>query len=385
MPDKPLLSLTCILKNESSNVAAILESCRGIVDHYTILDTGSTDGTQAIIRNSNIPGIVYEEPFVGFATTRNRVLDLEAARPDAAEFCLMLSGDEVLKDAEGLRDFLSKAEKDGYGVKLLFDEFTALHTTRITRTGSPWKYESDLPSELHEIPVSPNCKSWCDGVVPKLWIKHDIHDANRRNQTIYERELPLLEEAIAENPNNAHILLFLAQAHENVAPFFDPGTCLTHQMMAMSMYLRRINIGGGVEDELNWVRMRFLDIAKSIPNLFTPEESLNKFNELCEIDPNRPETHLLRAICSYKVLPAVKVLDYALAAARVAAASTGVQTSFPINVSCEWRAWGLAASCARQLSRHDATFKEKLAEYIANGLAAGGPKQAFDEFSKPLA
>lgn len=72
-----------------------------------ILDTGSSDGTQGIIRKAckklKLPLELYEEPFVDFAATRNRVLQLASNK---TEFVLMLSGDETLENAEHLRTFV---------------------------------------------------------------------------------------------------------------------------------------------------------------------------------------------------------------------------------------------------------------------------------------
>ena len=48
--ERPLLSLVMIVKNEASNIAALIDSVRPYVDTYSILDTGSTDDTVRIIR-----------------------------------------------------------------------------------------------------------------------------------------------------------------------------------------------------------------------------------------------------------------------------------------------------------------------------------------------
>ena len=45
----PLISLVMIVKNEAAILRETLERVRPIVDEWVIVDTGSTDGTQAII------------------------------------------------------------------------------------------------------------------------------------------------------------------------------------------------------------------------------------------------------------------------------------------------------------------------------------------------
>src|SRR3990167_5630563 len=102
---RPLLCLTAIVKDEAHCIARTLESVRGVIDCFAILDTGSTDGTQAIVRNAprGLPGALCEEPFVDFATSRNRALELAGTDP---VFTLMVSADEVVVSPEALRVFL---------------------------------------------------------------------------------------------------------------------------------------------------------------------------------------------------------------------------------------------------------------------------------------
>ena len=101
-----------IVKNEASSIVGTIESVRGIVDRYTILDTGSTDGTKELIREAfrGTPGNIYEEPFVDFATTRNRAIELEGTK---SIFALMLSGDEYLRQGALLAAVLLRTSRLG--------------------------------------------------------------------------------------------------------------------------------------------------------------------------------------------------------------------------------------------------------------------------------
>ena len=80
-----------IVKNEAASIAKTIESVRGVVDRYCI--------TVALIKSAfgSTPGHVYTEPFVDFATTRNRVLQLAEKE---CQYTLMLSGDEYLRNGE---------------------------------------------------------------------------------------------------------------------------------------------------------------------------------------------------------------------------------------------------------------------------------------------
>jgi len=46
----PTICLCMIVKNEVDVLGACFASCRDLIDHWVICDTGSTDGTQELIR-----------------------------------------------------------------------------------------------------------------------------------------------------------------------------------------------------------------------------------------------------------------------------------------------------------------------------------------------
>lgn len=67
-----------ITKNSADTIVACLESWKPVISYWCILDTGSTDGTQDLIKETlkDIPGELHEEPFVDFSYSRNRCFDL---------------------------------------------------------------------------------------------------------------------------------------------------------------------------------------------------------------------------------------------------------------------------------------------------------------------
>lgn len=94
-----LLELVMIVKDEAASISQTIDSVKGIVDRYCILDTGSSDNTVELIKRSfgSTPGHIYTEPFVDFASTRNRVLELAGTE---CQYTLMLSGDEYLRNGK---------------------------------------------------------------------------------------------------------------------------------------------------------------------------------------------------------------------------------------------------------------------------------------------
>jgi tetratricopeptide (TPR) repeat protein len=69
------LALNFICKDESHIIEKMLSSVKGVADLIVATDTGSTDGTQDLIRNfgkeNNIPTYVFDRPFDDFEKSRN--------------------------------------------------------------------------------------------------------------------------------------------------------------------------------------------------------------------------------------------------------------------------------------------------------------------------
>jgi glycosyltransferase involved in cell wall biosynthesis len=91
------IGLFMIVKNESKVILRCLESVRPIVDYILIEDTGSTDGTQAIIREwlerVGLPGEVYDEPWRDFAYNRSHALAKLRENKDI-DYALMIDADD---------------------------------------------------------------------------------------------------------------------------------------------------------------------------------------------------------------------------------------------------------------------------------------------------
>lgn len=71
------IALSMIVKNEAPVIARCLASVRPLIDYWLIVDTGSTDGTQDLVREilHDVPGMLYERRWHDFATNRNEALD----------------------------------------------------------------------------------------------------------------------------------------------------------------------------------------------------------------------------------------------------------------------------------------------------------------------
>jgi glycosyltransferase involved in cell wall biosynthesis len=72
------------------------------IGYWTIVDTGSTDGTPYLIRESlaDIPGVLYDRPWVDFGRNRSELMEL--ARGSAQQL-LLIDADMVMHlDVDGM-------------------------------------------------------------------------------------------------------------------------------------------------------------------------------------------------------------------------------------------------------------------------------------------
>ena len=113
-----LLNLCIMVKNAGTQFADMLKENMEHIDTWTILDTGSTDDTIKIINETLVPykkGTLYQEPFINFRDSRNRLLDLAET---TAKYQIMLDDTYVVKG--DLRKFLNEVRGDQYSTCLLY-------------------------------------------------------------------------------------------------------------------------------------------------------------------------------------------------------------------------------------------------------------------------
>lgn len=104
------VSICMIVKNEVHDLAAALDSVRGLVDEFVVVDTGSKDRTRDVARIFGAR--LFEFPWSGsFAEARNYSL-----AQAAGDWILVLDADEVLApdDITPLSDLIKRSERVAY-------------------------------------------------------------------------------------------------------------------------------------------------------------------------------------------------------------------------------------------------------------------------------
>ena len=198
------ICLSMIVKNESAVIERCLRSVKPFVHAWAISDTGSTDGTQDIIRKfmADLPGELIERPWVDFATNRNQALELAAKYGD---YALIIDADEILEADAG---FVWKPlDAPGYLLELVYG-ITHYRRVALPRLDLDWRWQG----VLHESLVSRHLAQ--QQFLPDLRI-HVFSDGARSQQSLEEkfsRDAEVLRQALISEPDNARYMFYLAQS-----------------------------------------------------------------------------------------------------------------------------------------------------------------------------
>jgi glycosyltransferase involved in cell wall biosynthesis len=196
------VTLSMIVKNEAHVIERCLASVRPIITSWVVVDTGSTDGTQDIVRKvmADLPGALHERPWRDFAHNRTEALQLAS---EYGDYVLVIDADDTLEFKPNFK--LPKLTADAYRF-LIADAATNYYRTQLFRSSLDYRYEG----VLHEVLVSsqPRTEQTLEGVV----YRRRVEGARSRDPEKYRNDAKILEKALAENPTNARYAFYLAQS-----------------------------------------------------------------------------------------------------------------------------------------------------------------------------
>jgi glycosyltransferase involved in cell wall biosynthesis len=202
-----LINLCIMVKDAGDGFRDILIRNRPYIDRWTILDTGSTDNTVAIIREvlGDKWGVLYEEPFLNFRDSRNRLLDLAG---DACVFNVMLDDTYVLHG--DLRGFLRNVRGDDVAESftISIDGVDTLYgSNRITKPNLGLRYVNII----HEIIE----KNFTVSVPLAVAYIEDICTPEMIERTVCRKEsdIDLLIQMTEDDPSEARSWYYLGDSY----------------------------------------------------------------------------------------------------------------------------------------------------------------------------
>jgi tetratricopeptide (TPR) repeat protein len=222
------LCLTMIVKNEAHVIRRCLDSVRPFVAHWVIVDTGSTDGTQDIVRAQlrDVQGTLHERPWRDFGTNRSEAIALARGR---ADYILVMDADHVLAAPPGYR--FENLDADAYYIVHRYAGveygIAVLLADRIA-----WRYEGVLHEYVTaDVPhrVVPLEGPWVD-------VFHE--GARSRDPQTYLKDAAILEAALAKEPHHTRYAFYLAQSLKDAGEL----------QRALAAFRHRATMGGWEEE-----------------------------------------------------------------------------------------------------------------------------------------
>ena len=226
------ICLNMIVKDECQVIERALSGIKEFIDYWVIVDTGSTDGTQTVIREylKDIPGELHERPWVNFAVNRNEALQL--ARGKAAYIYFADADEQVILDAgidkrRLIRDYyciLLKGHGTQYYRILMINQHPGWH----------WK------GALHEYIT--NDSPVIGEILPQIRVDVSMKDGRRSlDPNKCRNDAKTLESALTSDPENSRHVFYLAQLYRLIG----------EKEKALFRYRQRVDMEG-LEEETFW-------------------------------------------------------------------------------------------------------------------------------------
>lgn len=256
------IGLCMIVKNEAKVVLQCLASALPLLDYVLVVDTGSEDGTQEIIRgflsDHNLPGTVIDEPWRDFAYNRTFALD-RLREVEIVDYALVIDADDVviLDPAFDPAAFKSQMKHDLYDVELS-GVGTSYYRPQICRNRLPFSFKG----VLHEYLVTP------PGAVTRETAKgfrivSGRTGARSQNPRKYQDDAAVLENVLATETDPFLISRYTFYLAQSCRDCGEREKALTH-------YLRRTEQGFWNEE----VYVSFLEAGNLMAALDRPFEEV---------------------------------------------------------------------------------------------------------------
>jgi glycosyltransferase involved in cell wall biosynthesis len=263
---KEKICLNMIVKNESRVITRCLDSVIPVIDYWVIVDTGSTDGTQEIIKKhlKNIPGELHERPWKNFGHNRTEAFQLAKGKGD---YILFMDADDTL-EFETERKF-PKLTHDLYNMWRGTKEFTYIKP-QLVRANLPWRWVGVTHEYLDCV------QRFTSATLKEIKYLSGDGGASTYDPEKFLKNVTLLTEGLKDEPNNTRYVFYLAESYR------DAGD----KAKALEWYQKRVDRGGW-EEEVFWSK---LQIAHMLKDLGLPSSIVLESYKLAHaFRPHRPE------------------------------------------------------------------------------------------------
>jgi hypothetical protein len=294
------LALNFICKNESHIIEKMLYSTKPIVDLIVATDTGSSDGTQDIIKkfgkDNNIPTYVFDRPFDNFENSRNHSMQK------------LIETSKLLKwDLDKSYGFWIDCDE----TLIIADSFDKEHLTediymldayidRVKHTKNTFfKLSKDFEwyGPVHEFIIPKYDKCRLGGVIDNLYVDCKLEGASWKGSISdkYRSHASILENYIDNDRTDPRWIFYTAQSYYDSASTESKSDNDERLRRSMHYYKERVERKDGFKEEIFFSQFRIGTIMKRLeePWYLTHQELLKAYS----LDPLRGES--IKAIIDY--------------------------------------------------------------------------------------
>lgn len=194
--------LNMIVRNERAVIERCLNSVKPFIDTWCIVDTGSTDGTQELIRSTmaGMPGVLHERPWRNFGHNRTEAIKLAEG---LADYLFVIDADEILR----LPNDYQRPQLDHAAYQLQV-KFASIEYARVclVRSNHQWRYEGVLHEYLEtDMPFEA-------AALPGLYVEVTTQGFRSLNPRKFLDDAAVLMRALTDEPHNARYQYYLAQS-----------------------------------------------------------------------------------------------------------------------------------------------------------------------------
>jgi glycosyltransferase involved in cell wall biosynthesis len=248
-----------IALNEAKHVKRWVKACAG-ADVLVVADTGSTDGTQSLLRDAGVQ--VHEisiQPW-RFDSARNTALNLV---PSDVDICVSVDLDEI-PEPDFFKKLRRQWKEESNRGWIYMDTGTLWVSDRIhARHGFQWKYP------IHEV-TAPSMGTEVVSCATDAVIVHRPDNSKSRAQY-----LTMLEQAVQEDPKEQRMLVYLVREygfHKRWQDVVDT--------------VKKLNRSGWDVERAAACR----NAGDAYTHLGKPEEALGWYESAVEVLPSEPES-----------------------------------------------------------------------------------------------
>lgn len=288
--EKVTIGISQIMKNELHILPRWFETVSQIADHVTLVDTGSTDGSQDLARElgkkHNIPTDVYDRSFDSFCNSRN--FAMQQAK-DKTTMSMWIDIDEELQIDPKIFD-KQKLDKDIY----MFT--TYINNTKYTRN-ELWSNKKDFKwiGPVHEfiVPFDDEVaktltSDLCQGLSIKVNFDGNSWKENTDVNKKYKNHAKILEDFIDYEDRDPRWVFYCAQSWHDSATIPNNKKENDERLRrSLKYYQERVSMLGGYYEERYYAQYRVGTIMRILEYPFTAvkEALLKAYN----IDNTRGE------------------------------------------------------------------------------------------------